>query len=106
MSKSATGWAAALPGCRATAICGELTARSRPPTRTSRCAGLATRHKFFRCSTNCLRKGVSVPDTHLAETARLEAAVPLFSGPNWNFTGLRKVYDGVKRIGLDDLGLD
>jgi len=98
MWRSATGWAAASPGCRATAICGEPTARSRPPTRTSRCVGLVTRRKFFRCSTNCLRKGVSVPDTHLTEAARLEAAVPLFSGPNWDFTGLRKVYDGVERI--------
>src|SRR6266403_365899 len=43
---------------------------------------------------------------HLTEAARLEAAVPLFSGPNWDFTGLRKVYDGVERIALDDLGLD
>src|SRR6266481_8191729 len=106
MSKSATGWAAASPGCRETAICGELIAGWRPLTRTSRCAGLATRRKFFRCSTNCLRKGVSVPDTHLAEAARLETTVPLFSGPNWDFTGLRKVYDGVERIALDALGLD
>src|ERR1700730_13587734 len=106
MWRSATGWAAASPGCRATAICGEPTARSRPPTRTSRCAASATRRKFFRCSTNCSRKGVSVPDTHLAQAARLEAAVPLFSGPNWDFTGLRKVYDGVERIALDELGLD
>jgi stage V sporulation protein R len=47
-----------------------------------------------------------VPDTHLIEAARLEAPAPLYTGPNWDFTGLRKVYDGVERIALDELGLD
>ena len=37
---------------------------------------------------------------------RLEAATPLFSGPNWDYTGLRRVYDAVERIALDELGLD
>src|SRR6266849_876006 len=106
MSRSATAWEAVSPACRGTAIYGEPTARSRPQTRTSRCAGSGSRRRSFRYSTNYLRKGASVPDTHLAEAARLEAAVPLFSGPNWDFTGLRKVYDGVERIALDDIGLD
>ena len=47
-----------------------------------------------------------MPDTHLLGAARLEAPTPLYTGPNWDFTGLRKVYDGVERIALDDLGLD
>ena len=37
---------------------------------------------------------------------RLEAATPLFSGPNWDYAGLRRVYDAVERIALEDLGLD
>ncbi len=48
-----------------------------------------------------------MPDTHSASAAmRLEAATPLFSGPNWDYTGLRRVYDAVERIALDELGLD
>ena len=47
-----------------------------------------------------------MPDTHLIEAARLEAPAPLYTGPNWDFTGLRKVYDAVERIALDELGLD
>ena len=37
---------------------------------------------------------------------RLETAAPLFTGPNWDYTGLRRVYDAVERIALDELGLD
>jgi spore cortex formation protein SpoVR/YcgB (stage V sporulation) len=44
-----------------------------------------------------------VPDS---VTLRLETAAPLFTGPNWDYTGLRRVYDAVERIALDELGLD
>ena len=37
---------------------------------------------------------------------RLEAATPLFTGPNWDYGGLRRVYDAVERIALEELGLD
>ena len=37
---------------------------------------------------------------------RLETATPLFTGPNWDYSGLRRVYDAVERIALDELGLD
>ena len=37
---------------------------------------------------------------------RLETATPIFTGPNWDYTGLRRVYDAVERIALDELGLD
>ena len=48
-----------------------------------------------------------MPDTHSASAAlRLEAATPLFSGPNWDYNALRQVYDAVERIALDELGLD
>jgi len=47
-----------------------------------------------------------VPDTHLAEAVRLEASSPLFTGPNWDFTALRQVYDAIERIAVDELGLD
>ncbi len=48
-----------------------------------------------------------MPDSRLAGLARLEAASePLFVGPNWDFAGLRRVYDAIERIALDELGLD
>ena len=47
-----------------------------------------------------------MPDTRLAEAVRLEASSPLFTGPNWDFTALRQVYDAVERIAVDELGLD
>ena len=47
-----------------------------------------------------------MPDTRLADAVRLEASTPLFTGPNWDFTALRQVYDAVERIALDELGLD
>ena len=33
-------------------------------------------------------------------------ASPLFSGPNWDFGGLRKVHNAIERIAVDALGLD
>jgi spore cortex formation protein SpoVR/YcgB (stage V sporulation) len=44
-----------------------------------------------------------VPDS---VALRLEATTPLFSGPNWDYTGLRRVYDAIERIALDEIGLD
>ena len=35
-----------------------------------------------------------------------EAGPPLFTGPNWDFGGLRKVHDAIERIAVDELGLD
>ncbi len=48
-----------------------------------------------------------MPDTRMLGAARLEAAeTPLFTGPNWDFGGLRRVYDAIERIAVDELGLD
>src|SRR5438045_6925798 len=52
---------------------------------------------------NCSQRGVSVPDSL---TLRLEATTPLFSGPNWDYSGLRRVYEAVERIAFDEIGLD
>src|SRR5438874_9363217 len=52
---------------------------------------------------NCSQRGVSVPDS---VALRLEATTPLFTGPNWDYNGLRRVYDAVERIAFDELGLD
>jgi spore cortex formation protein SpoVR/YcgB (stage V sporulation) len=38
--------------------------------------------------------------------AKLEADAPLFTGPNWDFAGLRRVYDAIEKIAVDELGLD
>jgi len=38
--------------------------------------------------------------------AQLKASEPLFTGPNWDFGGLRQVYDAIERIAFDELGLD
>src|SRR5580692_8851506 len=64
---------------------------------------------------NSSPKGASVPDT-LATTARKSkrkvdivstvSGTPLFTGPNWDFGGLRKVHDAIERIAVDELGLD
>ena len=44
-----------------------------------------------------------MPDTHSASAAlRLEAATPLFSGPNWDYNALRQVYDAVERLEWDE----
>src|SRR6201982_2309611 len=106
MSRVATAWEAIGRACGVTAIFGEPTARSHPRIRTSRCAASATLRKSSRCSTNCLQKGAFVPDTRLTEAIRLQGPPPLFTGPHWEFTALRQVYDAVERIALDDLGLD
>ena len=57
-----------------------------------------------------------MPDTRLPDTrspqarpvpmARLEAAAPLFSGPNWDFGSLRQTYDAIEKIAVEELGLD
>jgi spore cortex formation protein SpoVR/YcgB (stage V sporulation) len=46
-----------------------------------------------------------VPDTHL-DAARLRADMPLFTGPNWDYGTLRRVYDAIETIAFDELGLD
>src|SRR6266702_2197905 len=71
----------------------------------SRCGESATRHRSSRCSTNCLRKGASVLNTRI-DAAQLRADMPLFTGPNWDYTGLRRVHDAIERIALDEIGLD
>ena len=40
------------------------------------------------------------------DAAQLRADMPLFTGPNWDFGSLRRVYEAVERIGVDELGLD
>jgi len=47
-----------------------------------------------------------VPNTGLADAVRLKANMPLFTGPNWDFGGLRRVYEAIERIAFDELGLD
>src|SRR5216684_1114393 len=73
--------------------------------RISRCGGSVIRRRSFRCSTNCLQKGASVLNTRL-DAAQLRAYMPLFTGPNWDFGSLRRVYEAIERIAFDDLGLD
>ena len=53
-----------------------------------------------------------MPDT-LATTKRtsktksdIVSGSPLFTGPNWDFGGLRKMHDAIERIAFDELGLD
>src|SRR5437870_6233521 len=71
----------------------------------SRCGGSATRRRSSRCSTNCLQKGASVPDTRL-DAEQLKADMPLFTGPNWDYGSLRRVYEAIEQIAFDELGLD
>src|ERR1700751_3754006 len=73
------------------------------PILISSCVESATRRRSSRCFTNCSQRGVSVPDS---VALRLETATPIFTGPNWDYTALRRVYDAVERIALDELGLD
>lgn len=40
------------------------------------------------------------------DAAQLKAEMPLFTGPNWDFGSLRRVYDAIERIAFDELGLD
>ena len=42
----------------------------------------------------------------LAPASRLDAGSPLFAGPSWDYGALRRVYDAIERIALDDLGLN
>jgi stage V sporulation protein R len=42
----------------------------------------------------------------LTDAVQLRADMPLFTGPNWDFGSLRRVYEAVERIAFDDLGLD
>jgi len=42
-----------------------------------------------------------VPNTALVDAARLKADMPLFTGPNWDFGGLRRVYEAIERIAFD-----
>jgi len=32
--------------------------------------------------------------------------MPLFTGPNWDYASLRRVYDAIETIAFDELGLD
>ena len=41
-----------------------------------------------------------------SDAAQLRADMPLFTGPNWDFGSLRRVYEAIERIALDELGLD
>jgi len=47
-----------------------------------------------------------VPNTVLADAAQLRAEMPLFTGPNWDFGSLRRVYDAIETIAFNELGLD
>ena len=51
-----------------------------------------------------------MPDTRAVAKTKLRrttaAGTPLFTGPNWDFGGLRKVHDAIERIAFDELGLD
>jgi stage V sporulation protein R len=46
-----------------------------------------------------------VPDTRF-DAAPLRADMPLFTGPNWDYGTLRRVYDAIEKIAFDELGLD
>jgi spore cortex formation protein SpoVR/YcgB (stage V sporulation) len=38
--------------------------------------------------------------------SQLRAEMPLFTGPNWDYGSLRRVYEAIEKIAFDDLGLD
>ena len=40
------------------------------------------------------------------DVAQLRAEMPLFTGPNWDYGSLRRVYEAIEKIAFDDLGLD
>ena len=44
--------------------------------------------------------------TAYSGAAQLKADMPLFTGPNWDYGSLRRVYEAVERIAFDELGLD
>src|SRR5436190_17029903 len=106
MSRLAMEWAAASRGCRATATCGARTAKSPRRIRISRCGVWVTPRRSSPFSTNCLPRGASVPNTGLADAVQLRAEMPLFTGPNWDFGSLRRVYEAVEKIAFGELGLD
>jgi len=47
-----------------------------------------------------------VLSTGYSSAAQLKADMPLFTGPNWDYGSLRRVYEAVERIAFDELGLD
>ena len=47
-----------------------------------------------------------MPNTGLADAVQLRAEMPLFTGPNWDFGSLRRVYEAVEKIAFGELGLD
>ena len=60
-----------------------------------------------RCSTNFSRREACVPRKAELGAARLEVAdAPLFTGSNWDYAALRRTYDAIERIAVDELGLD
>jgi stage V sporulation protein R len=46
-----------------------------------------------------------VPNTR-TDAAQLKADRPLFTGPNWDYGSLRRVYEAIEQIALEELGLD
>ncbi|MBV9863674.1 MAG: SpoVR family protein [Alphaproteobacteria bacterium] len=81
-------------------------AKWRRRTRILRCGGSEIRRRSSRCFTSFSQRAGYVLKTITGEAPLLKAATPLFSGPNWDFTGLRQVYDAIERIAFDELGLD
>jgi stage V sporulation protein R len=47
-----------------------------------------------------------VPDTRFDAASTTRADMPLFTGPNWDYGTLRRTYDAIEKIALEDLGLD
>jgi stage V sporulation protein R len=47
-----------------------------------------------------------VPSALAAGLSQLKADMPLFTGPNWDYNSLRRVYEAVEQIAFDELGLD
>ena len=45
-------------------------------------------------------------NTGYSNAALLKADMPLFTGPNWDFGSLRRVYEAIEKIAFDELGLD
>src|SRR5919199_95791 len=73
-------------------------------TRILRCGGSGGRRRYFRYSMNSLQRGACVLSR--LDAAQLKAEVPLFTGPNWDFGSLRRVYEAIERVAFDELGLD
>ena len=45
-------------------------------------------------------------NTRMDVASQLRAEMPLFTGPNWDYGSLRRVYEAIEKIAFDDLGLD